>query len=65
MARYETEPIYCSCRMPDSGTRYIECIGCLDWFHRECESLNEDVSYSKVKWKCSDCVNFLNHVLKT
>ncbi len=59
------ESIYCSCRMPDSGTRYIECIGCLDWFHVECVSLAKNASYRDVKWKCPDCINFFNSILKT
>ena len=28
-----TISVYCFCRLPDSGSRMVECTGCLKWFH--------------------------------
>ena len=51
--------VYCSCRMPElSGTEWIECSKCREWYHAgacvEVEQRHFDV---KCKWFCPGCRN--------
>ena len=58
------ESIYCLCGMPNDGTKYIECIQCLQWFHVKCVSLNTKKSFKKMTWICSECKDFNDRMTK-
>jgi len=45
------EILYCTCRQPDDGTRYVKCKVCSKWFHQKCENISEDVN----EWICKYC----------
>ena len=40
--------IYCYCRMPDNGSRMVECSGCRKWYHMNC--IDSNASVMKLKW---------------
>ena len=55
---YIQQPIYCTCRTVNNIKRpMILCDFCKNWFHLECENVQEgDVAVQKQnKWKCSQC----------
>ena len=58
-ARAEKEyaiPVYCSCRLPESG-RMVQCVICHEWYHEECESISSEVWINKkYKWTCTTCL---------
>ncbi len=45
-----TETLYCLCRMPDDGTKYIECLQCVKWYHIKCVSLTTKGSYENISY---------------
>ena len=58
--------IYCRCRMPffeeeldkNKGMFMAHCIGCDDWYHRQCEKIPNKVFKNQDEantWKCSIC----------
>ena len=54
------EDIFCVCRMPNDKDRpMIRCDNCHQWYHKDCESLSTDTSYSSLVWKCSTCTKFV------
>ena len=57
VCRSITEPIDCTCRMPnDNKLSMIQCDNCKKWLHHFCEGIaNEDV---EDKWVCSQCSQF-------
>ena len=56
--------IYCICRRPDDGTKMIECISCLKWFHLSCMDLRSRKSYKQMKWSCPECVRLMEDLEK-
>ncbi|XP_047131204.1 uncharacterized protein LOC124810404 [Hydra vulgaris] len=60
--------IYCTCRMiwvPSDknifGKHMVECSGCLQWFHRMCERISDDVlNNNDINWYCSMCEKITN-----
>ena len=47
--------LYCHCRQPQSSFM-IECSGCSEWYHKECEtSIPKTAYYLKNKWYCRNC----------
>ena len=55
-----TVALYCVCRMPDDGSKLIQCKRCLEWFHLSCVQLDSTKSYTRVRWSCPDCIHFMN-----
>ncbi|XP_047140784.1 uncharacterized protein LOC124815932 [Hydra vulgaris] len=55
--------LYCTCRMiwvPSDknifGRHMVECSGCLQWFHRMCERISDNVlNDDNINWHCSTC----------
>ena len=35
------------CRLPDNGSRMVQCTGCLKWYHVKCAVRHEDELKSK------------------
>ena len=62
VCRCITEPIYCTCRMPnDKKLSMIQCDNCKKWLHHFCEGIaNEDV---EDKWVCSQCSQFNTNLM--
>ena len=54
MVVYEVK-VFCSCRMPDDGKKYIECSRCQEWYHPACENIPTSAMKKKSKWYCSTC----------
>ena len=50
MAKKEKLPVYCICRLPDSGDLMIQCAKCKTWYHETCIQ----VSKSFLSKKCKD-----------
>lgn len=60
-------PLFCNCRMPfseddigfpDRFRTIVECKGCKNWYHIDCEKIPKDVITNKrCKWRCSNCVS--------
>ena len=45
--------VYCKCRLPDDGTKMIQCDNCLEWYHVECMlDLNPQLDD---QWFCDSC----------
>ena len=51
-----SESIYCMCRMPDDGTKYIKCGHCLEWYHFTCMSIDDTESYHMLKDEANNMV---------
>ncbi len=59
-------PLYCKCKMPfsenvvgfpDRFRTIVECKGCQNWYHLNCEKIPNDViTNRRCKWRCSNCV---------
>lgn len=50
--RTELLPVYCTCRLPDDGSKMVECCSCLEWYHVDCvPRFNEDA-----QWFCIKCI---------
>ena len=47
-------PVFCDCRLPDNGSRMVQCTGCLKWYHVKCAVRHEDELKSK-DWFCMQC----------
>jgi len=50
--------IYCSCRLPDDGSKMIQCDSCNEWFHKDClENLHVEVESieESEQWLCKIC----------
>lgn len=48
--------VYCHCRMPEGGSKMVQCILCQDWFHDHCENIPKIVwRKCHPKWKCCNC----------
>lgn len=55
-----TVALYCVCRMPNDGTKHIQCQRCLEWFHLNCVQLDPTKCYRRVQWSCAECTNFMH-----
>ena len=48
--------IYCKCRLPDDGTKMVQCDKCLEWYHVKCIlDLNPQLTNSDDQWFCDSC----------
>ena len=54
--------LYCSCRMPwqkaddsDPAMQMAQCDNCLEWFHRCCENIPDNVFVNNSFWECYKC----------
>ena len=54
--------LYCSCRMPwqkaddsDSAMQMAQCDHCLEWFHRCCENIPDNIFVNDSFWECYKC----------
>ena len=47
--------IYCDCRMPDDGKRYVECSDCGKWFHPTCVYIPKNAMRRSSLWSCNNC----------
>ena len=47
--------IHCSCRMPWDDRKMAECESCLQWFHQDCEKIDDSVFVNGQEWVCSLC----------
>ena len=47
-------PVFCDCRLPDNGSRMVQCAGCLKWYHVKCAVENEN-ELKKKDWFCTHC----------
>ena len=49
--------VFCSCRMPEMpGTKWIQCSGCEEWFHRGCVKVpSVAVRKKNIPWFCPQC----------
>ena len=53
--------LFCICRaVNDDSKSMIECVRCLKWYHKECMALDDEKSYSSVKWMCTECNSILS-----
>ena len=49
-------PVFCVCRMPDTGSKMVACSGCKAWFHEACLSIPSPALQSKnMPWFCPEC----------
>ena len=46
--------VICNCRQPEDDWM-VQCDGCEEWFHKECENIPSTVWSKKSKWLCSLC----------
>ena len=46
-------PVYCICRLPDSGSWMF---GCLKWFHAGCVGWCQEIESFNDNWYCSACL---------
>ena len=54
VAKKESLPVHCVCRMPDVQLQMIECTKCECWFHVTCQSVPEEVKdNTDAAWLCS------------
>ena len=54
--------LYCSCRMPwqkaddsDPAMQMAQCDNCLEWFHRCCENIPNNIFVNDSFWECYKC----------
>ena len=54
--------LYCSCRMPwqkaddsDPAMQMAQCDHCLEWFHRCCENIPDNIFVNDSFWECYKC----------
>ena len=54
--------LYCSCRMPwkkaddsDPAMQMAQCVHCLEWFHRCCENIPDNIFVNDSFWECYKC----------
>ena len=53
----ETFQVYCICRLPDDGSRMIECHKCQHWFHTKCVRVTRAaLMQPSAPWLCSLCL---------
>ena len=48
-------PVFCVCRLTDTGTQMVQCSACEDWFHTACISIPKRYLTSTIQWKCPSC----------
>ena len=53
----KTVPVYCTCRLPDDKTKYVQCEGpCSEWYHPACANIPQSVIRNTNKrWMCFKC----------
>lgn len=51
----EKVSIYCVCRLPDNGSRMVECCKCKEWYHTPCVKIPKTVINSHKPWNCGRC----------
>ena len=52
------EKLFCSCKMPDNGERYMLCTQCENWYHLKCiKSISKNEAKSSVSWRCELCTS--------
>jgi len=52
----KTEEMFCVCRQPNDGRKYIQCEGdCGNWFHPGCVGLSDDVDLDTAVYRCEKC----------
>lgn len=47
--------VFCSCRMPNNGKKYIQCSKCQEWYHPTCETIPKSASKKENAWYCMKC----------
>ena len=55
----KTIELFCSCRGPykqGKSEEMAECEGCINWLHKSCESISNEVSQGDCSWKYSNCI---------
>ena len=53
----DTFQLYCICRLPDDGSRMIECHKCQHWFHTKCVRVTRAaLMQPSAPWLCSLCL---------
>jgi len=53
----KTVPVFCTCRLPDDKTKYVQCDGqCSEWYHPACANIPQSVIRNTNKrWMCFKC----------
>ena len=51
----EKVSVYCVCRLPEDGSRMVECGKCKEWFHMPCVKIPKSVINSRKPWNCGRC----------
>ena len=53
----DEEPVYCVCRGPDDGKRFmISCDYCVEWYHGDCIGVKEEEADNIEKFYCNSCI---------
>ena len=55
ICKMEICPVYCYCRLPDSGEVMTCCDGCDEWFHNQCINSSTVELTTQDAWYCHNC----------
>ena len=53
--RIKLIPVFCVCRLTDTGTKMVQCSSCDEWYHTTCITIPKKYLTSTLLWNCSFC----------
>ncbi len=49
-------PVFCVCRLTDTGTQMVQCSSCDEWYHTGCISIESKyIESTDLQWRCPSC----------